>query len=101
MQEVELPRKGKLITYTIIRRPPTEFEDQDPFAVGIVELQNGVRVLSQLTDIELKDVHSGMKLEAVLRKYRQEGEAGLIIYGIKFRPLLPRDGKKESSRDAD
>jgi hypothetical protein len=88
MQEVELPSAGKLLTYTIVRKGPAEFSGQEPYAVGLVELGEGVRVLAQLTDVALDDIRLGMDLEAVLRRYREDSNDGIILYGIKFRPKL-------------
>jgi len=44
MEWVEMPQKGKLMTYTIIHVAPTQFQGMAPYAVGIVELENGVRM---------------------------------------------------------
>jgi len=88
MEKIELPRRGKLITFTIVRSPPSGFEKYAPYALGIVELENGVKVIAQLTDIDLEKIQSGMAVEAVFRKYKENFEDGIIEYGIKFRPLL-------------
>jgi len=85
---IELPRKGRLITYTIIYSPPSDFHLQQPYIVGIVELDDGTRVLAQVTDIHPEEVKNGLRVEAVFRKYREQGEDGIIEYGIKFRPSL-------------
>lgn len=89
-QEVQLPRVGKLLTYTLTRKGPVEFKGQEPYAVGLVDLGGGVRVLSQLTDVVLNDIKPGMELEATLRRYREDSDEGIILYGIKFRPMLAR-----------
>jgi len=89
-EEVQLPRVGKLVSYTIIRKGPNEFKGQEPYAVGLIDLVNGVRVLSQLTDLSLGDIRLGMELEATLRRYREDSDEGIILYGIKFRPSLAR-----------
>jgi len=44
MEWTEMPQKGKLMTYTIIHVAPTQFQGMAPYAVGIVELENGVRM---------------------------------------------------------
>ncbi len=87
VEEVKLPRKGKLLSYTIIYSPPSEFKLKQPYIVGIIELDDGTRVTAQLTDIEVDKVKDGMRVEAVFRKYREQGKDGIIEYGIKFRPL--------------
>lgn len=88
LTEVELPKRGKLLSYSIVRKPPAEFEKYAPYVIGIIILENDVNIISQLTDVDFKDIKIGMELEGVLRKYREEGEEGLIQYGIKFRPRI-------------
>jgi uncharacterized OB-fold protein len=41
---VELPQKGTLLTYTIIHVAPTQFQGMAPYAVGIVQLENGINI---------------------------------------------------------
>lgn len=88
MDLVELPERGRLITFSVIRVPPTKYVRQAPYVVGVVELSNGVRVLAQLTDVELEGVKEGMEVEATLRKLYEYGSDGHIVYGVKFRPVI-------------
>lgn len=88
LEEIELPRKGKLITFTVVRSPPAGYERYAPYVLGVIELENGVKVIAQLTDVDINEVHTGMEVEAVFRKYRENSESGIIEYGIKFRPIL-------------
>jgi len=86
--EVKLPERGVVVTYTIIRSPPRGYEKYAPYAIAVVELLDGTKVLAQLTDIDLSEVKIGMEVEAVFRKIREDGEEGIIEYGVKFRPRL-------------
>ena len=47
-EAVRLAESGKLLTYTVIRVPPEGYEDQSPYAVGIAELDDGVRLTAQV-----------------------------------------------------
>ncbi|MCD6408836.1 MAG: OB-fold domain-containing protein, partial [Candidatus Verstraetearchaeota archaeon] len=49
---------------------------------------DGSSILSQLTDCSPEEVEIGMPVEAVFRKVREDGETGIIMYGLKFRPVL-------------
>lgn len=68
---VELPRKGRIWSWTVQRfRPksppyagPAEFE---PFAVGYVELPDAVIVETPLTGIAFDALAIGMEVETVL-----------------------------------
>jgi len=88
VERVELPKEGKLLTYTVIYATPEGFRDQSPLLIGLIELPNGAKVISQLTDVDVEDVKVGMKLEAVLRRVQVDREEGLIYYALKFRPKL-------------
>lgn len=77
-----------MVTYTIVRNPPKWFEKVPPYVIGIVKLDDGTMVTSQITDIEPEDVKVGMAVEAVFRKVMEDGDSGIIEYAIKFRPVL-------------
>ena len=42
----------KLLSYTILNAPPAEFRDRENLILGIVEFENGIRALGQLTSKE-------------------------------------------------
>lgn len=86
VEVVQLPRKGKVVSFSLLRSPPNGFEAYVPYYVVVVELENGVRVLGTLTDV-FGEVKEGMEVEAVFRKISEDGEEGLIHYGTKFRPI--------------
>ncbi|MCD6566030.1 MAG: Zn-ribbon domain-containing OB-fold protein [Bacteroidales bacterium] len=84
--KINLSGKGKLLTYTIIRTAPEGFEDVAPYAVGIVEMEEGVRVMGQITDCDLLSLKTGDKLISKFRRMNEEGKTGLIMYSYKFVP---------------
>ncbi len=89
-QEVALPRRGEVYSYTIIARgsSPTEFQAQQEmageYAVAIVEVGEGVRIVAQLTDVEPQRVSVGMTVAMAFRRLYQQD--GVVRYGFKFRP---------------
>jgi uncharacterized OB-fold protein len=85
-EDVKLSDQGKLLTWTVIHVAPSQFVDQTPYAMGIVELDDGARLLAQITDCEPEELKSGMKLRLEFRKVQQDGEAGILCYGYKFVP---------------
>jgi len=85
-EKIRLSREGKLLTYTVIRVAPSQFVDQAPYAIGIIELKEGVRVLAQITDCELEKLTVGMNMNLEFRKIQEEGDAGIICYGYKALP---------------
>jgi len=85
-EDTKLAEKGKVLTYTIIRVPPHQFVDQAPFAVGIAELDDGVKLTGQIVDCDFEDLKIGQRVKIEFRKVYDEGEAGIICYGYKFVP---------------
>ncbi|RLE81981.1 MAG: transcriptional regulator [Thermoprotei archaeon] len=88
MKELKLSEDGVLINYTIIHYASREFKYQTPFIVGVVKLREGVKVLAQIVDVDLSEIKEGIEVEAVFRKLREQGEQGIIEYGLKFRPKI-------------
>jgi hypothetical protein len=41
---------GKVVTFTTIRYPPKGFENQAPYTVAIIDIENGPRVIGRLLD---------------------------------------------------
>jgi uncharacterized OB-fold protein len=44
--------RGKLHTYMINHRPPPAFADEAPYAIAVVELDEGVRMMTNIHGIE-------------------------------------------------
>jgi uncharacterized OB-fold protein len=84
--KAKLAGSGKLLTYTIIRVAPQQFEDQAPYAVGIAELDDGVRLTAQIVDCDFSKLAVGMRVKVEFRRIYEEGAAGVIYYGYKFIP---------------
>jgi scaffold protein (connect acetoacetyl-CoA thiolase and HMG-CoA synthase) len=58
----QIPRKGKLLTYTVIHIAPAQFQSISPYAVGIVELENGVKLPGMIQGTQLEQLKVGMNL---------------------------------------
>jgi uncharacterized OB-fold protein len=78
--------RGTVYAHTVIHAPPEGFESFSPYAVAIVQLNEGPKVTSQVVDCKPEDVYIGMSVEACFRKLRDQGHDGIIVYGFKFRP---------------
>jgi len=59
---VEAPKNGKLLTYTVIHVAPAHFQNLAPYAVGIVELQNGLRIPGMIQGASQDQLKIGMPL---------------------------------------
>jgi uncharacterized OB-fold protein len=79
--------RGEVFSYTTLYEAPQGFEENTPYTVALVKLEEGPIVTAQLTDLGDEKVSIGMPVEMVTRRLRQDGdERGIIIYGYKFRP---------------
>ena len=86
-ETITLDRTGTLLTYTIIRVPPSSFKDEAPYAMGIAELDGGGRITTQIVDCDFDKLKIGMKVKMEFRKIQSEGEEGVIGYGYKCVPV--------------
>ncbi|MFA9402932.1 MAG: Zn-ribbon domain-containing OB-fold protein [Anaerolineales bacterium] len=80
--------RGEVYSYTTLYNAPAGYEEQAPYTVAMVQLEEGPLVTAQLTDIDVKEPEVGMPVEMVTRKLGSEGDRGILIYGYKFRPVL-------------
>ena len=80
---------GKVYSFTVVADPPAGFERNAPYAVALVQLDEGPMVTAQLTDLGEQKVEIGMPVEMVTRRIRSDGdERGMLVYGYKFRPVM-------------
>jgi uncharacterized OB-fold protein len=66
---LECSGRGTLHTFTVVRQfgmPP--FRDELPYVIGMVDLEEGPRVMGTVTDCDPDDVRIGMALEVHFRK---------------------------------
>lgn len=79
--------RGEVYSYTTVYDPPAGYEENAPYTVALIKLEEGPLVTAQLTDLEGGKVEIGTPVEMVTRKLRSDGdERGLLVYGYKFRP---------------
>lgn len=86
MEEIPLSKKGILYTYTVVRYAPKGF--RTPYAIGYVQLPEGVRIFSQLTDCEPfeEKLRLGMQVEMIMDELFVDKE-GIANISFKFKPL--------------
>lgn len=82
---------GEIYSYTIMQETPSGYEEQAPYVLAMVKLDEGPIVTAQLTDLDSGEKPEiGQRVEMVTRKLTTEGENGIIVYGYKFRPTFTR-----------
>ncbi len=73
MKWVELKSGGRLLTYTVIHIAPKRFESLAPYPVGIVELEDGLKLPGIIRDIEHEKISVGMRLEVGFETVESSG----------------------------
>jgi len=85
--KVTLAESGVVETFTVIHVAPSGFGDQVPYAVGIIKLDDGVKLTAQIVDADLTALAIGDRVKREFRRVQQDGESGVICYGYKFVPV--------------
>lgn len=85
LEKIHLSRRGKLYTFCILERGPVGFDP--PYAVGYIDLPEGLRIYSILTESDIKKLQIGMEMELVIENIRKTSERDEII-GYKFKPIF-------------
>ena len=108
MEPVKLKGGGKIISYTIIHEAPDSFKNQVPYAMALIELDEGTKITAQIVDLPMEledgayknveasadeknehmiknDLAIGNRVRCVFRKIREDGKSGRIQYGYKFK----------------
>ena len=89
MTFVEIPTKGKLLSFTAIFVPPDHYgfpQPKMPFAraaqipcpVGVVEVEEGLRIMGWIPDIDLKAIKVGDPFE-VQAKTLKNGQVTIVL----------------------
>lgn len=70
---IESRGKGKLYSYTVCVSNVSEaFEADLPYVVGVVDLEESVRLLTNIVDCKPEDVKCDMDVEVVFRDITEE-----------------------------
>ncbi|HEX9941790.1 MAG TPA: Zn-ribbon domain-containing OB-fold protein [Thermoanaerobaculia bacterium] len=80
--------RGTVYSYSEVGQAPKGFSG--PYVVALVDLEEGVRVTAQLTDVDPEEVEIGMPVEMVTRRLQEKGPHGYLVYSYKFRPVLEK-----------
>ena len=83
-----LPRRGILHSFTIQRyQPPSLFriDDWSPYAIGLIDLGDGLHVMAMLSGSGLDEIRIGMALRLVLEPLYTDTERGSVLT-YKFAP---------------
>lgn len=79
--------RATIYTYTVVRQNPMPpFRDRIPYAIGIVELAEGPRMMTGFVTDAPEQLRIGQAVEVVFER-EGDDEAGVIV--PRFRPVAP------------
>ena len=64
----ETSGKGQLYSYTVTYVPTAGFEDKVPYVIGLVELDEGVRIVANMVKVTPDDMQIGMRVKVAWEK---------------------------------
>jgi uncharacterized OB-fold protein len=82
-ESIDAEGSCKLLTFTILNAPPAEFRNKSSYALGVVEFENGVKALGQITTQD--NLETGMELKPIYTKICDDLD-GKEIYNYVFSP---------------
>ncbi|MBU0497463.1 MAG: Zn-ribbon domain-containing OB-fold protein [Candidatus Thermoplasmatota archaeon] len=87
IKDLKLSGKGEVFTYSIIHVSSGEFEEQVPYPIAIIKLDEGPMITAQIVDCDPDCVKIGMRVESTFRQIQQDGYTGALYYGYKFKKV--------------
>ena len=72
LEWIKLENKGKLLTYTIIHVAPPQFQHLVPYAVGIIELEKGLKLPGMIKGTDFDKIKIGMELKIEVEPVTKE-----------------------------
>lgn len=58
---------GSVHSFTVVHRAPAEYRDEVPYVVALVDLDEGVRMMTRLVDVEPAGVMVGLPVEVAIQ----------------------------------
>ena len=83
--------RGAVYSFTTVFDAPAGYEENAPYMVALIKLEEGPMVTAQLTDLGDLPGAIGTPVGMGTRRLKSDGdERGMVVYGYKFRPVLAR-----------
>jgi uncharacterized OB-fold protein len=74
--------RGKVWTFSIHHMGPSKaYKGDPPYVVALIEMNEGVKMMSNVVDVDVNDVHVGMEVEVVFDDVTDE------VTLPKFKPV--------------
>lgn len=87
VEKHELDGKGEIVSYTQVHTPQEDFEEEVPYIIAIIKLEEGPKIIGQITETDPEDIEIGDEVKTTFRNIGEEGSQGMIHYGYKFQKV--------------
>lgn len=77
--EVELGPRGRLWLHTAVTQPPPGYRGRVPYGFGVVELDEGLRVVGRLTEADPGKLAAGQPMHLVTERINPAEEAEEVV----------------------
>jgi uncharacterized OB-fold protein len=67
LEWVEASGAGRVHSFTVVHRAPPDYRDEAPYVVALVQLEEDVRMMTRLVDVEPGAVAVDMPVELAIR----------------------------------
>jgi uncharacterized OB-fold protein len=78
-EPIALSRRGTLWAWTAVTAAPPGYEGEVPFGVGVVELPEGVRVITRLTESDPGTLTEGQPMELRIVPLHQDEDGNDVV----------------------
>jgi uncharacterized protein len=81
-EPIELSRPGSLWAWTAVTAPPPGYQGAVPFGVGVVELPEGVRVITRLTESDPSALALGQPMKLRIVPLHRDDGNDVVTYAF-------------------
>ena len=86
-EATNLSPNGKILSFTVCHVAADYFATETPFAVAVIETEEGARLTAQVVDCDPATLEIDQPVRLMLRCVQREGHAGVLQYGYKAVPV--------------
>jgi uncharacterized OB-fold protein len=84
-RDVGVGPAARLFLFTVVQSQPPGYRGPLPFGFGVVELSEGLRVVTRLTEARLDRLHEGLSMSLVVEPLFTEDD-GTAVLSYAFAP---------------
>ncbi|GAA2399253.1 Zn-ribbon domain-containing OB-fold protein [Actinomadura vinacea] len=74
VEQAPVSGRGSIYSFTVVHRPPAGFAELAPYAVALVDLDEGTRAMGRVVTDDLESVRIGARVVTIIER-TDEGEA--------------------------